>query len=63
MRMKNCNGRRIKSCGDCDYLGLEVWGGGIDCKKSEYILVDLSFRIPIECPLPDWKRTIEVKFK
>jgi len=61
MIIKNCNSRRIKGCDRCDYLGTEVWGGGISCKKSEYILVDLSFEIPLICPLPDWRRTLEVK--
>ena len=61
MIIKNCNGRRIKSCDKCDYLGTEVWGGGISCQKDERILVGLSFKIIYCCPLPDWERTLEVK--
>ena len=61
MILRKCNGRRIKSCADCDFLGCEVWGGGIACNKFDYILVDLSFRIPMECRLPIWERTLPIK--
>jgi len=61
MIIKNCNGKRIKSCDKCDYLGTELWGGGISCQKRENIIVTLSFKITPKCPLPDWKRTLEAK--
>ena len=63
VEIKNCNGRRIKSCDKCDDLGTEVWGGGISCRKTENIIVSLSFEIPFICPLPNWKRTLEVKLE
>ena len=55
--IKNCNGKRIKDCGECEYCYIDLMGG-IDCKK-EY-LIDYSFKIPVECCLPDWRRTLEV---
>lgn len=66
MRYKNCDGKRIKSCDMCPHMYMDIMGGiacieGLhhthECKE----IVSSSFEIPVECRLPDWKRTLEVK--
>jgi len=65
MAIKNCDGKRIKSCDKCSHFYSDYYF--IGCKEGlghtfEYkAIVGWSFLIPIECRLPDWKRTLEVK--
>lgn len=61
MVIKNCDGRRIKDCGECHNVGHEFWGGEMSCNKSDDVYVSITWIIPFNCPLPDWKRTLEVK--
>ena len=65
MRIKNCNGKRIKDCWDCKYhYEAYYWFGciyGLE-HTNTYIDVPLSAKeIPYWCKLPDWRRTLEVK--
>lgn len=60
MIIKNCNGTRIKNCGMCHNVGHELWGGGMSCNLSDDIIVSITWIIPLNCPLPDWERTLEI---
>jgi len=65
MVIKNDNGVRIKNCWKCPHLYMDIMGGNLGCIEGlhdtfEYrAIVHESGNIPIECRLPDWKRTIE----
>jgi len=65
MIIKNLNGTRIKSCNGCPYCYMDLMGGSLGCilglDWTYNPIIPESFDIPIECRLPDWRRTLEVK--
>ena len=68
MRLKNCDGKRIKSCNGCSYVYMDIMGGNLGCKLgcdtwTYNPIIPESSDIPIECRLPDWERTLEVKLE
>lgn len=63
--IKNDNGKRIKDCWDCSKLYADYYFHGciegLENTNEYRSIVSYSGNIPIECRLPNWKRTLEVK--
>jgi len=65
MKIKNDDGKRIKSCWDCSHHYESMyWFGCIEGLEDTDIYKPVGSsekEIPGWCRLPDWRRTLEVK--